>query len=130
MVDESGTELKDYKLYCFNGEPKMVNVIYDRFSETGSKELFYSPQWERFDVISGGHAPDSSINVEKPKCLDKMLELARILSAGIAQVRVDFYLIHDKIYFGELTFFSAGGFERFNPPHWNKTFGDWLTLPI
>jgi hypothetical protein len=129
MVDESGTELKDYKFYCFNGEPKVVNVIYDRFSDIGSKEFFYSPQWERLDIISNNHVPDPSISIDKPQQLDKMLDLARKLSADKIQIRIDFYIIHNKIYFGELTFFSAGGFERFNPPHWNKTLGDWLTLP-
>lgn len=130
MVDESGTELKDYKILCFNGEPKFIDFIYDRFSETGSKEFFYTPDWERLKIINGNHVPDNSLVIPKPKSLDKMLELARILSAGMAHVRVDFYLIYDKIYFGELTFYTAGGYEQFKPSHWDKTLGGWLTLPL
>src|SRR5690554_6695477 len=30
MVDESGVELKDYKFFCFNGEPKALYVATDR----------------------------------------------------------------------------------------------------
>jgi hypothetical protein len=46
------------------------------------------------------------------------------------QLRVDLYLIKNKIFFGELTFFHASGYKGFDPPEWNKTFGDWIKLPI
>ena len=65
---------------------------------------------------------------EKPSCFDKMRELAAELSAGIKHVRVDFYEIDGHIYFGEYTFFSGGGFERFYPDFWEKRLGDWIDL--
>ena len=34
-----------------------------------------------------------------------------------------------KIYFGEMTFYPAGGATPFDPPHWDETFGSWLQLP-
>jgi len=131
MIDESGVQLKDYKIYCFNGEPKIVNIIFDRFTTGtgGKKEYFFSPQWEYQPVGSGGHPNDPNVKIQKPKCLEEMLNLARKLSAGKIHVRVDFYVAADKIYFGELTFYSCAGYERFDPPQWDKTFGDWMTLP-
>jgi len=129
MVDESGVDLKDYKIYCFNGEPKIVNIIFDRFAQEGVKELFYSPQWEYLPVGSGGHPNDPNVKIEKPKCLEEMLNLARKLSSDKIHVRVDFYVVEDKIFFGELTFYSCAGYERFDPPSWDKTFGDWMALP-
>ena len=54
---------------------------------------------------------------------------AGLLLRNIPHVRVDFYDINGKLYFGELTFFHLSGFERFDPPYWNKVFGDWIELP-
>ena len=58
-----------------------------------------------------------------------MLELAKKLSVNIPFLRVDFYTVDGKIYFGELTFFPASGLEKYEPEEWDETFGDWLTLP-
>ena len=128
MVDESGTELKDYKIYCFNGESKIIEVIFNRFTNE-PKENFYSPKWEYQPLTTGDYATDQNIEIKKPECLDKMLDLAKKLSEKMIHVRVDFYVINEKIYFGELTFYNAGGHSEFNPPEWNKIFGDWMILP-
>jgi hypothetical protein len=134
MVDDLGGVLKDFKFLCFNGEPKLISFVSDTVSESGtkrkySKDFFYDPNWQRLNIVSKGYAPDPSEKVNQPKCLDTMLEIAKKLSADKAHVRVDFFLINDKPYFGELTFYNYSGYTRFNPPHWDKTLGDWLTLP-
>ena len=67
--------------------------------------------------------------MDKPEKLAEMLMLAEKLSRDIPFLRVDFYLVEGKIYFSELTFFPASGFEGFDPPEWDQTLGDWLTLP-
>ena len=58
-----------------------------------------------------------------------MYNLAQVLSKGIPHVRVDFYNINGKIYFGELTLFHWSGFVKFEPKEWDKIFGDWIKLP-
>ena len=129
LVDESGTELKDYKIYCFNGEPKVIGVYFSRFSGGKPKSNFYTPQWE-YISLSTGLENDPEILFEKPKLLDKALELAKKLSAGILHVRVDLYIVKDNIYFGELTFYEDGGFIHFDPPEWNNIWGDWIMQPV
>lgn len=57
-----------------------------------------------------------------------MIELAESLSKDIPFIRVDFYEVNGKIYFGELTFYPASGFDRFTPEHWDYRFGNWLSL--
>jgi hypothetical protein len=126
MVDESGVQLKDYKIFCFNGEPKIIQVDIDRF--TAHKRNLYSLQWE-YLPLSLCYPTDPSIIIQRPIFLELMLDLARKLSAGKIHVRVDLYNIVNKIYFSELTFFHGSGYERFNPPEWNRTFGDLMTLP-
>ena len=51
------------------------------------------------------------------------------MSRDIPFIRVDFYEINGKIYFGELTFFPAAGFEKFEPEEWDKKLGNMLELP-
>ena len=128
MEDESGYELKDYKIFCFNGKPKLSFVASDRQKEGEETKFdFYDLDWNYIPVINGH--PRSKNGIAKPQNYEKMLELASILSEGIPHVRVDFYNINGKIYFGELTFFHWSGFVPFEPEEWDYTFGSYLTLP-
>lgn len=124
--DEGG--LTDYKIHCFNGVPKFILVCRDRFAESGLTEDFYTPQWEHMDV-KRPEIPNATEPIEKPKELEKMLMLAEKLSKDIPFIRIDFYFVEGKIYFSELTFFPASGFESFEPQIWDEKFGEWLTLP-
>ncbi|MDY4212873.1 MAG: ATP-grasp fold amidoligase family protein [Eubacteriales bacterium] len=120
--------LTDYKIHCFNGEPKLILVCKDRFTQTGLTEDFFSPQWEHLDIRRPTH-PNSLTEIAKPEELSEILALAKKLSEGIPFLRVDFYIIHHKVYFSELTFYPASGFEKFVPEQWDDTLGSWLELP-
>lgn len=124
--DEGG--LTDYKVHCFNGEPKLILVCKDRFAPTGLTEDFYTPQWEHLDLRRPTH-PNTAEPMAKPDELDQVLEFSRILSKDIPFLRVDFYIVEGHIYFSELTFFPASGFEKFEPEEWDRILGDWLKLP-
>lgn len=126
MVDESGKELKDYKFFCFDGEPKFFFVGSNRFS--GLKLAYYDMNLNRLPFNTGKYGkPDETVT--KIESFDKMTEIARKLSEGIPFVRIDLYNITGKIYFGEFTFFHDGGISPFNPPEWDRKFGDLITLP-
>ena len=71
----------------------------------------------------------SDVPPDCPKNFALMKELAAILSKDTPQLRVDFYEVNGKVLFGETTFFHCGGFEKINPPEWNRIFGDWVELP-
>lgn len=125
--DEGG--LTDYKIHCFNGIPKFILVCRDRFTESGLTEDFYTTEWEHMDV-KRPKIPNAVTPMLKPNKLDEILMLAEKLSKDIPFLRVDFYIVEDNVYFSELTFFPASGFEKFEPPKWDETFGEWLSLPI
>lgn len=120
--------LTDYKIHCFNGEPKLILVCKDRFTSTGLTEDFFTSSWEHLDIRRPTH-PNSSAEIAKPEELSEILTLAKQLSEGIPFLRVDFYIIEHKVYFSELTFFPASGFERFVPDEWDDILGSWLELP-
>lgn len=125
MVDESGYELKDYKIFCFNGIPKMIQVDYGRFSE--HKRNLYTTDWE-YIPVEIKYPTDSSYIIPKPICLDEMLKVATVLSKKFIHVRVDLYAIENRVYFGELTFYHGSGCEIITPPEFAYTMGDWMDI--
>lgn len=126
MEDTNG-RLDDYKLMCFNGEVKCSFVCSDRFSKKGLHVTFFDSDW---NVMPFDRSyPSVREGLPKPSQYDKMVELAQTLSKDIPFVRVDFYEVDGKIYFGEMTFYPGCGFEAFQPEQWDKTLGDWITLP-
>ena len=125
MVDESGWQLKDYKVFCFNGEPKFVEIDYDRY--VGHKLNVYDLDWNYIDFYMTSHN-DPNVHIKKPEKLDLMLDLSRTLSKGIRFLRVDFYSIGDKLYFGELTFTPGSGFIDFHPKEYDWKLGKMLKL--
>lgn len=126
MVDESGVELKDYKFFCFNGEPEAMFVATDRGIDT--RFDFYDMQFNHIPFMQ--HYKNATKEINKPAGFDEMVKLSKVLSKEIPHVRVDFYDIYGKIYFGELTFFHFSGFQRFEPERYDEIFGSWIRLPI
>ncbi|MDD3944760.1 MAG: ATP-grasp fold amidoligase family protein [Bacteroidales bacterium] len=129
MVDESNYELKDYKWFCFNGDPKALYVASDRNNkEEETKFDFFDADFNHLPIINGH--PNSTKQILKPKSFEAMKIIASQLSQGIPHVRVDLYDINGNIYFGELTFFHWSGLMPFEPRSWDYQFGEWLSLPI
>jgi len=127
MHDDTSKELKDYKVFNFNGQPKVILVCQDRF--TNMTEDFFDEHWNHLDIARVAH-PNATKEIEKPEKLEEILELSRILSKDIPFLRTDFYIINDQIYFGELTFYPAGGFEPFVPEKVDDLLGSWIQLPL
>ena len=125
MVDESGIQLKDYKYFCFNGEPKMVLIVSDR--ECGIRDDFFDMNFKHLPFKRGGAW---SNNIKKPENFEKMIEYAKQLSREFPFARVDFYNIKGSVYFGEITFFPAAGVVPFDPEEWDYKIGKWLKLPV
>ncbi len=126
-VDESGWQLKDYKVFCFNGEPRFVEVDYDRY--VGHKLNVYDLEWNYIDFYMTSHN-DPNVIIEKPARLDEMIELARKLSTGTIFLRVDFYSIYSELYVGELTLTPGSGMIDFYPKEYDWKLGKMLKLPF
>ena len=128
MTDGKSSDLPDYKFFCFDGEPKYCQVIRDR----RSKETidFYDMEWNHMPFVGLNPVASNGLSpVAKPAHLDKMIEICRKLSEGNPFSRIDLYVINDKEYFGEITFYPAGGMGVFRPDEWNKRLGDLINLP-
>lgn len=119
--------LTDYKVMCFNGEPKMIQVVSDRYTNNIHANN-YDTQWNWFDLGWSDFPQDKKHLDEKPKEFDKMLKYAKLLSADFELVRVDFYVINDRLYLGELTFTPDGGIFRYKNRETDLYWGSQLKL--
>lgn len=118
--------MTDYKFFCFNGVPKIMYVSKDKSDKPTTD--FFDMEYNRLDIRMKD--PNSGVCPKKPNCFDEMRSCAELLSKGIPNLRVDFYVINDKPYIGELTFFHMSGFAHIYPEKWEKTLGESIELPI
>lgn len=121
MCPEAGIE--DFKILCFNGEPKYIIVDKDRYID--HKRNFYTPKWERKSVTTDHEQFEDSY--PKPENFEKMLEVAHELSKDFPFVRVDLYNVDGTIYFGELTFYPWTGYVQFTPDEFDFELGSYFT---
>lgn len=126
MVDDNSEDLKDYKFFCFNGDPKLCQVISER--GTNMSIDFFDKDWVHQPFHEPANYPFSKKVLEKPSNYAEMLAVAEKLSEGHPFLRVDLYSINEKIYFGELTFYPTGGMGGFDPVEWDKILGSWINL--
>lgn len=128
MENSKTGDLRDYKFFCFDGVPKLMFVATDRQTPgEDTKFDFFDMEYQHLQLINGH--PNAKTPPQKPENFELMKELAAKLSKGIPHVRVDFYEVNGKVYFGEMTFYHFSGTVPFEPECWDKTMGDWLTLP-
>lgn len=126
--DSRTGELRDYKFFCFDGEPKALFIASERqVKGEETKFDFFDMDYNHLP-FTNGH-PNASVLPEKPVCFEEMKELATKLSAGIPHVRVDFYEVNGQVLFGEMTFSHWGGMMPFEPEEWDYKFGSWIKLP-
>ena len=115
-----------YKIFCFNGQPKLIQTIQNDKQPDETVDYF-DTDWKRLDIRQD--FPNSADPVKKPEKLQQMLELAGKLSAGEPFLRIDFYVVNGKLYFSEFNFFTDAGFGEFTPESWDAVLGSWLNLP-
>lgn len=131
LKPSNGQSLDDYRFFCFNGKVKFIAVdtdsVVNGIKTSNYYRNIYTPEWEKIDAtIEYPNVPNGEI--PKPKRLDEMIEMAEKLSEGFPTVRVDFYYFDEKIYFGELTFYHAAGYQKFHPPSFAKQAGKYITI--
>ncbi len=119
----------EYKLTCFNGKVKIITVC--RGIAHSSFDERTNDNYDR----DGNHLPwyafykNASVEPGLPPQIDQIISFAEKLTDGIPQVRCDFYMIDNQVYFGEFTFYTWSGLVEFTPPEWNDIMGSWIHLP-
>jgi len=129
MENLSSGDLKDYKVFAFDGRAKALFVASDRQNANEETKFdFFDMEFNHLN-IRNGH-PNSKTLCDKPKSLEKMKEIAEKISKGYPHIRVDFYEVNGQLFVGELTLFHFSGFVPFEPDSWDHEFGSWIKLPV
>ena len=124
LLGEPGNPPIDYKFFVFDGEPSMIQVDLDRF--TNHERSLYTPDWQLLDVTLGPHA---NRPLPRPDLLPEMLEVAAKLATGFEFMRVDLYALPDGVAFGEYTPYPSSGLQRFVPASYDYELGAKCFLP-
>ena len=126
LEEEGG--VRDYKFFCFDGEPKYLYLSQGLEDHSTARISFLDIDWQIAPFRRSDYEPFKELP-EKPLNYDKMIEVARVLSKGLPHVRIDLYNINGKIYFGEMTFFTCSGMVPFEPEEWDYRLGSMIKLP-
>ena len=124
LDDHSGKELNDYKFWCFNGVPK---YMYCTVKSNDVYENFYDMDFNLANIDHGFRRRIPEFT--KPEAFELMKELAGKLSAGIPFVRIDFFYVDGKVYFGEYTFYDWAGLQPFKTYQQDLELGKLIELP-
>lgn len=129
IIEEGKPSPDDYKVMCFNGEVKLIEYHTGRNSKSHTQD-FYDRNWEKTAITQGkSYGETSDITIERPSKLDEMIRLSEFLAKGLPHVRVDWYMVNKKLYFGEITFFDGSGLAPWDKYEYDLLMGSWITLP-
>lgn len=127
LIDKHGYIPRDVKIWVMNAHARYVQVVRERFSDSGPAEEYYDTLWNRLSLKREGYRTGSGDT--PPRRLHYMVEVAERLADKFPLVRVDLYEIDDVVYFGEMTFYPGAGYRRFEPTSYDFEFGAQLALP-
>lgn len=127
IVDKEDGELRDYKFFTFGGVPKYLYIASGRGKSGETVADFFDMDFNHVDLKIDHE--NAATPPHPPKNFELMKELAAKLAEGTPQLRVDFYEVDGRVYFGEMTFFHCAGLYPFKTPEWDKILGDMIVLP-
>ena len=130
-IEQMDGNLYDYRVFCFNGKSNFILVDMDAstFNEAGKYlRSIYTTNWEKLKNVTIYHKYYDG-NIYKPVFLEEVLKISNKLSSDFLHVRVDFYIINNKPFVGELTFTHQNGIGKFMPQEYDYKFGELLELP-
>lgn len=128
LEEPNKTSPDDYKVMCFDGKVKLIEYHVGRYSEHHTQD-FYDRDWNKTAITQGAYGEFSEEAAPRPALLEEMIRLSEILAEGIPHCRVDWYLVNNKLYFGEITFYDASGCCPFDKYEDDLLLGSWITLP-
>ena len=128
-IEQKNEQVYDYKFFCFGGKVECLFVATDRIDKEKATTFdFYDKDFNFLPITYGHHAHVIEPH-KKPKFFEQMKEISEKLAKPFPHVRVDFYENEDKLYVGEMTFYSGAGILPFEPYEWDEKYGDLIELP-
>ena len=110
----------DYKIFCFSGLPKIIQVDSNRFGN--HTRNLYDISWNWLPIclsVQRGPEPD-----HRPSELEDMIDIAAKLAEPFPFIRVDFFAFNGEIRVVELTNCPGGGNSRITPAKADPALGN------
>lgn len=126
LLTHEGKLPNDYKLEFFNGKLEFIYCSIDREGENFRK--ICSKNWETLPFTWGRHINKSEFEIEPPASFPEMLEIGSKIARLFRYVRVDFYDVDGKLYYGEITLHHGSGYDKFNPESYDLLYRQKLDL--
>lgn len=120
-------DIIDYKLFCFNGSPKIINIGMKSQKDKKTRITFLDMDWNILPIQRSDFDRVECLP-SRPGCFQEICKAAKVLSAGKRFVRIDFFVVNDKPYFSEFTLYPTSGLIKFSPDNGDDVFGEWLAL--
>ncbi len=115
-----GPTLKELKFFVFGGRVAYVNNIEDRFGTYRS--CVYDREWMPQTWSIAWDKPEG--RRERPAEFELMVRVAEDIGRRLPFVRVDFYDLHGRARFGEITIYSGSGLHPFQTPEIDRHLGE------
>lgn len=126
-IDNHGEPISDYRVWCFNGTPTLIQVDENEAAKKIVNRHFYSKNWNKC-TFSYNYTPNKD-QIDRPARLEEMLRISEDLAKDSLLLRVDWFIVDDQLILGELTHTPASGFGRFRPQIAERFLGNCLQLP-
>lgn len=123
LEDNTFEDLVNYKFICINGTPVIMYItvktddIWENFYDMNFRPIEFSHGYRRYEK-----------DIIKPSLFDELKMVAQTLAKDLSVVRVDFYIINNKIFFSEYTFYDWGGFAPIQPFQWDIKLGEMINV--
>ena len=127
LEQDDGGAPWDYKVMCFGGKAKLIEVHAGRFSDEHTQS-FYDTSWNLTTISQGGKDTITKIPIPKPTCFEEMIEKSEVLAQGLRHARIDWYIINGQLLFGEITLYDGSGFEKFTTYEDDLLLGSWIDI--
>lgn len=127
MEQEDGKGLNDYKVLCFGGKAKLIELHQGRYTDSHTQD-FYDRNWNRTNITQGGYGAMAKAEAPKPKCFEEMISMSEKLSKDMRHARIDWYIVNNKLFFGEITLYDGSGFEPFDKYEDDLMIGSWINI--
>lgn len=133
LIPQDGGIPNNYRFHCLSGRIEVISVNIYQGSSRHYFSRKFNKNWEQLDFRFGSEEIINNVannihDIKKPVSYERMVQIAEDIAKEFAYVRVDFYEVDGKMFYGEITFHDSGGFDKIYPFDFDIKLGNMIQL--